>query len=91
MKDRLPYIVFLACLGLLISCQSGSVGSDGSPLEFAISFTEDAHTGPMTGRVYVMLAKNDQREPRFQVRRARGRCIRRCRSRCSGLTGYMGI
>jgi hypothetical protein len=43
-----------------------------SLLKFAVQFPADAHPQPLTGRVYVMLTRNSQREPRFQVRRARG-------------------
>ncbi len=40
-------------------------GSNGT--EFSISFSRSAHSGPITGRVFVMLSAFEQREPRFQV------------------------
>ena len=72
MKNNLKIIIVLAFACVLVCCQNGASDSKSSQLEFAISFAEDAHAGPMTGRVYVMLAQTDQREPRFQVRRASG-------------------
>jgi hypothetical protein len=72
MKKNTRFLVVFALIGFLVNCQPGTVDSKSSLLEFAISFAEDAHAGPMTGRVYVMLAKNDRREPRSQVRRASG-------------------
>jgi len=72
MNKNLRIIIVIAVVNLLVCCQAGTSNSEGSRLEFAISFSEDAHSEPLTGRVYVMLAQSDQREPRFQVRRARG-------------------
>lgn len=37
-------------------------------LKFLISYTSEVSDGPVTGRVYVMIAKDDRREPRLQVR-----------------------
>ena len=72
MKKYLSIFFVLAFVGLLIWCNTGTSNSEGTDLEFAVRFAEEAHAGPLTGRVYVMLAQSDQREPRFQVRRARG-------------------
>ncbi len=69
MKNYLKLAVVLAFVSLLVCCQIGTTNSERSELEFAIRFSEDAHPEPLTGRVYVMLAHSDQREPRFQVRR----------------------
>ncbi len=41
-------------------------------LKFAVSFTQDAHSEALTGRIYLMLSHNNKQEPRFQVRRASG-------------------
>jgi hypothetical protein len=38
-----------------------------SGLKFSISFTPETHSGPITGRVFVILTKNKGREPRSQV------------------------
>lgn len=72
MKRYLHIISFLIFVGLSVCCINGVSVSEGSDLSFEIRFSEDTHADPMTGRVYVMLAKSDQREPRFQVRRASG-------------------
>ena len=69
MKNNLRFLIGLIFLGLLACSQSDNSQSQGSRLEFAVSFSKDVYAEPLTGRVYVMLAKNDQREPRFQVRR----------------------
>ena len=36
---------------------------------FEITFPASAHAGPITGRVFVMLARNNDAEPRFQIGR----------------------
>ncbi len=38
-------------------------------LTFEISFPDSAHAGPITGRVYVFITRNSEREPRFQFGR----------------------
>src|SRR5215510_11570376 len=40
-----------------------------SKLRFEISFPAASHAGPITGRVYVMIARNAEREPRLQIGR----------------------
>lgn len=72
MRKKLNIVILMAFVCLWASCEAGSPASGGTGLEFAVRFSEEAHAGPLTGRVYVMLAESDQREPRFQVRRARG-------------------
>jgi hypothetical protein len=46
-------------------------------VRFEISFPASAHSGPITGRVYVMIARNDDMEPRLQVGRFGGPLIGR--------------
>ncbi len=43
------------------------LSAQNSPLRFEISFPKAAHAAPITGRVYVMISRNDEREPRLQV------------------------
>ncbi len=69
MKNILKIVVVLASVYFLVCCQADTSNLEDSGLDFAIRFSEDVHSGPLTGRVYVMLAKDDRREPRFQVRR----------------------
>jgi len=72
MKKYLSIIFVLAFASLLVWCNTGTSNSEGTDLTFEVRFSGEAHAGPLTGRVYVMLAQSDQREPQFQVRRARG-------------------
>ncbi len=67
-KRRLGLSVFLfmAVLFLVItnfSCQK----SAESRLRFEISFPSSAYAEPTTGRVFVMISKTDEREPRLQA------------------------
>jgi hypothetical protein len=39
----------------------------GVPVRFEICVPAAVHSGPITGRVYVMLTRNEQREPRLQL------------------------
>lgn len=67
---RITLLTLLVTISLLASGSSYPV-ADYTPrptdLEFAISFPEAADSGPITGRVYVMLTRSDRTEPRFQV------------------------
>lgn len=38
-------------------------------LRFEVSFPQSAHAEPVTGRVYVMISRTDEREPRLQIGR----------------------
>ncbi|MGE5246057.1 MAG: alpha/beta hydrolase-fold protein [Betaproteobacteria bacterium] len=40
-----------------------------APLRFEISFPAAAHRGPITGRVFVMISRNNVREPRLEIGR----------------------
>jgi hypothetical protein len=70
-KKFLVFLVPPLCV-FFITCGGSGVVDDTSPLKFKVRFSAEAHPGPLTGRVYVMLSRNDEREPRFQVRRASG-------------------
>lgn len=41
--------------------------SKKSNLKFKVSFTEEAFKGDLTGRIYIMISKDDRREPRYQI------------------------
>jgi len=43
------------------------VAGQSTKLEFAISFDQAIHGQDITGRVYVMISSNNNREPRYQV------------------------
>jgi hypothetical protein len=46
---------------------AGAAAEEINGLKFEVTFTPEAHAGAVTGRVYVILAQNGSREPRFQV------------------------
>ncbi len=67
---RITLLTLLITISLLASGSSYPVADytlRPADLEFAISFPEAADSGPITGRVYVMLTRSDRTEPRFQV------------------------
>ena len=57
--------IIISGLFIDISCKKPT----SSKLKFEISFSSEVHSEPITGRVYVMISKNERREPRFQVGR----------------------
>src|SRR5262245_47094058 len=53
---------------------AAALSAAGSPssaagLRFEISFPQTAHAGPITGRVYMMIARKDDLEPRLLIGR----------------------
>ncbi len=56
----------LLLLSMLIF-QQDTTAQPKSGFRFQVSFTKTIHAKPVTGRVYVMLAKTNRREPRFMV------------------------
>ena len=63
-RKMLLWILFLlAGLLVLLRGQSGSK----PPLRFEISSPSSLRSSAIDGRVLLMLAKNDDREPRFQI------------------------
>jgi hypothetical protein len=69
MKKQIPRIVALAlaCLGLSLALSPQAWVQAAPELRFEISFPATAHAVPITGRVFVIVAKDDSREPRLQV------------------------
>ena len=69
MKRMVLVTVFVAIGYSISSCSppTGDPGSQAGGPEFAISFPEAASSGPITGRVYVMISESEGREPRLQV------------------------
>ena len=47
---------------------AATAGAAGEP-RFEISFPASAHSGPITGRVYVMISRQGEREPRLEIGR----------------------
>ena len=60
-------LTFFVLLFVFFVIPHSSMARAGSGLKFEISFPSKAHDKPITGRVYVMISRNDGREPRFQV------------------------
>jgi enterochelin esterase-like enzyme len=61
-----PFLFYVALFFLLItnfSCQEAAE----SRLKFEISFSASDHSEPITGRVFVIISKNEEREPRLQA------------------------
>jgi hypothetical protein len=67
MMSKRVAIVLLAW-GLLAAASTVSAQSRG--VQFQISFPSSAHADAITGRVFVMIAKTGDPEPRFQIGRA---------------------
>ena len=70
-----PYVVrraLLASAGVLACMALGAASTraqDTTSVRFEISFPATAHGEAVTGRVYVMLSRGNDREPRFQIGR----------------------
>jgi len=64
---RTSGLILCSCiLGLmLIGCSPPDSGPAG--FQFAVSFPSDAHPEAITGRVYVIISRDFDREPRFQT------------------------
>jgi hypothetical protein len=71
---RFPSIICIA-FACLASCapaaraQTKSSESRPAPFRFEISFPAAAHAEPITGRVFVMISRDNEREPRLQISR----------------------
>ncbi|MFQ5627911.1 MAG: hypothetical protein ACE5I1_04055, partial [bacterium] len=64
-KLKVPAIAFAMISLCLFPNTLTATGSEG--LNFEISFSADAHAKDITGRVYVIISRDNTREPRFQV------------------------
>jgi hypothetical protein len=62
----IPTILFLFTFALFFMPTS-SAARDNPSLRFEITFPEDAHPEPITGRIYVILSRQDDEEPRLKV------------------------
>lgn len=69
---RCDIITFSVTLMLLIfiGCTSQQETHIVEGTRFEISFNESVHTEPVTGRVYVMISRDKEREPRLQIGRS---------------------
>src|SRR5574342_996143 len=58
-----------AALFAAVASTAAITGADSTGPRFEITFPASAHPGPITGRVYVMIARDGRTEPRMQVGR----------------------
>jgi len=65
----LSFLVFLSLCFLFPD--NFLLARNQSGLQFEISYPPEVFPGPITGRVYLIIARNDEPEPRFQTRRSR--------------------
>jgi len=61
-----PSSVFLVCLVIMIESTSVSAQIQ-SDLKFKISFQQEHYSKPQDGRLLLLLADNNEKEPRFQI------------------------
>ncbi len=62
--------ILLAMMAFLLSgCGPKQSDQPVDGTRFEISFDASAHNGPITGRIYVMISRTDEREPRLQIGR----------------------
>ena len=69
MKNKffLINILVISLLSIISIHSKTAFPQTDSKLQFEISFPKEAHSEPITGRVYVMISENDRREPRLQI------------------------
>lgn len=69
MKNRRIRWIWMGITAMLLAgiFHAGAAAEEINGLKFEVTFTPEAHAGAVTGRVYVILAQNGSREPRFQV------------------------
>lgn len=66
-KEGQLFVFLLLIVFLLLATLAIAENDSQSGHEFAVSYTPEAHSGPITGRVFVIITKNKIGEPRFQV------------------------
>ncbi len=68
-SQRLKIMLFIWIGALIGIASSPKVHEQSSPLRFEVSFPESYSTNALTGRMFVILARSEEREPREQVGR----------------------
>ncbi|RKY86803.1 hypothetical protein DRQ09_05545 [candidate division KSB1 bacterium] len=63
------YLLCLCYFIMFIMNVNLSAQENPGRVRFEITFPSSVHPEPITGRVYVMISRNDRREPRFQIGR----------------------
>lgn len=69
MKKKRIRLIWTGLIAVLLAgiFFTGLAAENDSGIKFEVTFTGEAHSGDITGRVYVILASDNTREPRFQV------------------------
>ncbi len=60
---------FLACILAQAVFPRTGIAQEASDARFRVTYPASAHEGPVTGRVFVMVSRTDDREPRLQIGR----------------------
>ena len=69
MRRWLFHAMFAALLAAAAVSVEGRAPKPAPGLRFEVSFPASAHDGPITGRVYVMISRGNDEEPRLQIGR----------------------
>ncbi|MBV6429008.1 MAG: hypothetical protein KIPDCIKN_03545 [Haliscomenobacter sp.] len=70
MKSNALILPLVAAAALALSLPAPAAAQSGAKakgIAFSVSYAKEAHAGPVTGRVYVMIARENAREPRLQI------------------------
>lgn len=67
MKNRTKIIFFCCFIWLIFFKQSQPHAELKKSLTFEISFSNQVHAEPITGRIYIIISRNNEKEPRFQT------------------------
>lgn len=62
------FLLLSAMLVLVTACSPERSNDVPSSATFAVSFTEEASATPLDGRIILIITRNEDEEPRFQVR-----------------------
>ena len=65
---RLPYVTFIALILTVsfVPCPIRAQIQSDNGLSFELSFPAAVHSGPMTGRAYIVISETGNPEPRIQ-------------------------
>ena len=67
MKRRIPVLILVAAAAAMLSIFAHTATVRAAAAKFEVSFPATLDPGPITGRVFVILTRNAQSEPRYQA------------------------
>ncbi len=67
LQDRRKFLWIVLILFSIGFSSASALMMKNSSLKFVISFPEEAHAGPIKGRAYIIISRNNRRELRFQT------------------------